>query len=34
LRERIAAIRRSIAARGLTGDKADKEFFDDLSGEA
>jgi hypothetical protein len=34
LRERIAAIRRSVVARGLTGDKADKEFFDDLSGEA
>jgi antitoxin VapB len=34
LRERIAAIRRSIVARGPTGDKADKEFFDDLSGEA
>ena len=34
LRERIAAIRRSVAARGATGDKADKEFFDDLSGEA
>jgi antitoxin VapB len=33
LRERIAAIRRSIVARGPTGDKADKEFFDDLSGE-
>jgi len=33
LRERIAAIRRSVVARGLTGDKADKEFFDDLSGK-
>ncbi len=33
LRERIAAIRRSIVARGLTGNKADKDFFDDLSGE-
>ena len=34
LRERIAAIRRSVVARGPTGDKADKEFFDDLSGGA
>jgi antitoxin VapB len=34
LRERIATIRRSIVARGRTGDKADKDFFDDLSGEA
>jgi antitoxin VapB len=33
LRERIAAIRRSVVARGPTGDKADKEFFDDLGGE-
>jgi antitoxin VapB len=33
LRERIAAIRRSIVARGPTGNKADKDFFDDLSGE-
>jgi antitoxin VapB len=34
LRERVAAIRRGIVARGPTGDEADKEFFDDLSGEA
>jgi antitoxin VapB len=33
LGERIAAIRRSIVARGLTGEKADKAFFDDLSGD-
>jgi antitoxin VapB len=33
LSERIAAIRRSIVARGPTADKADKAFFDDLSGE-
>ncbi len=32
LRERIAAIRRSIVARGRTGERADKAFFDDLSG--
>jgi antitoxin VapB len=33
LKERIAAIRRSIVSRGPTGNKADKDFFDDLSGE-
>jgi antitoxin VapB len=33
LRERIAEIRRSIVARGRTGDEADKAFFDDLSGD-
>ena len=33
LGERIAAIRGSIIARGLTGEKADKAFFDDLSGD-
>lgn len=32
LRERIAAIRRTIVARGRTGEVADKAFFDDLSG--
>ena len=31
-RERIAAIRRTIIARGRTGEVADKAFFDDLSG--
>ena len=34
LRERIAAIRRSIVARRPDREKADKAFFDDLSGEA
>ncbi len=33
LRERVAAIRKSIVARGRTGKRADKAFFDDLSGE-
>jgi len=33
LRERVAAIRRSIVARGRYGKRADKAFFDDLSGE-
>jgi antitoxin VapB len=33
LRDRIAAIRRSIVARGRTGEIADKAFFDDLSGD-
>lgn len=33
LSERIAAIRRTIVARGLTGEKADTAFFDDLSGD-
>ena len=33
LRDRIAAIRRSITARGRTGEIADKAFFDDLSGD-
>ena len=33
LRERVAAIRKSIIARGRTGKRADKAFFDDLSGE-
>jgi antitoxin VapB len=32
LRDRIAAIRRTIIKRPLTGEPADKEFFDDLSG--
>ena len=32
LRERVAAIRRGILARGRTGERADKAFFDDLSG--
>ncbi len=30
LRERIAAIRRSVLARPSTGKRADKAFFDDL----
>ena len=33
LRQKIAAIRRSIIARGRTGERADKAFFDDLSGD-
>ena len=33
LRDRIAAIRRSIVARGGAGEIADKAFFDDLSGD-
>ena len=32
LRERIAAIRRTVITRPLTGEQADKAFFDDLSG--
>jgi antitoxin VapB len=32
LRDRIAAIRRTIITRPLTGKQADKAFFDDLSG--
>lgn len=32
LRDRIAAIRRTVIARGRTGEVADKPFFDDLSG--
>jgi hypothetical protein len=31
LRERIAAIRRTVISRPLTGKQADKAFFDDLS---
>jgi antitoxin VapB len=33
LRERVAAIRRGVVARGRTGERADKAFFDDLSGD-
>jgi antitoxin VapB len=33
LRERIAAIRRGVVARGRTEEKADKAFFDNLSGD-
>jgi antitoxin VapB len=33
LRDRVAAIRRTIIGRRKTGKKADKSFFDDLSGE-
>ena len=33
LRDKIAAIRRSIVARGRTGARADKAFFDELSGD-
>ena len=33
LRDRIAAIRRSIVTRGRTGEIADKAFFDDLGGD-
>jgi antitoxin VapB len=32
LRDRIAAIRRTVTARGRTGEVADKTFFDDLGG--
>ncbi|MGD1015235.1 MAG: type II toxin-antitoxin system VapB family antitoxin [Roseiarcus sp.] len=32
LRERVAAIRRAVVARGRAGERADKAFFDDLSG--
>ena len=32
LRQRVAAIRRAVLARGRTGERADKAFFDDLSG--
>ena len=31
LRERIAAIRRTITTRPLTGEQTDKAFFDDLN---
>jgi antitoxin VapB len=34
LRERVGAIRRAVLARGKTGARADKAFFDDLNGEA
>ena len=33
LRERLADLRRKVAAHGKTGLAADKAFFDDLSGE-
>jgi antitoxin VapB len=33
LRDRIAAIRRRIVGRPLTGEQADKAFFDELSGD-
>jgi len=33
LRERVAAIRRAVVARGRTGERADKVFFDELSGD-
>jgi antitoxin VapB len=33
LRERIAAISREIVAHGPTGKRADKAFFDELSGD-
>jgi antitoxin VapB len=33
LRDRIAAIRRTIVRRSRTGKKADKAFFDELSGD-
>jgi antitoxin VapB len=33
LRERVAAIRRAVVARGRTGERADKAFFDELSGD-
>jgi antitoxin VapB len=32
LRDRIAAIRQTVIARGRSGEVADKAFFDDLSG--
>ncbi len=32
-RDRIAAIRHGIVARPLTGEQADKAFFDELSGD-
>ena len=34
LRERVAAIRHAVLARGRTGERADKAFFDDLSGNS
>jgi antitoxin VapB len=34
LRERVAAIRRRIAPRLRPADETDKEFFDELSGDA
>jgi antitoxin VapB len=33
LRQRIAAIRRGVIGRGRTGERADKAFFDALSGD-
>jgi antitoxin VapB len=33
LRDRIAAIRRTIVRRPRTGEQADKAFFDELSGD-
>jgi antitoxin VapB len=33
LRQRVAAIRRAVLARRRTGERADKAFFDDLSGD-
>ncbi len=33
LRDRIAAIRRTVIERGRTGEIADKAFFDDLAGD-
>jgi antitoxin VapB len=33
LRDRIAALRRSIVARGRTGETANKAFFDALGGD-
>jgi antitoxin VapB len=33
LRDRIAAIRHGIVARPLTGEHADKAFFDELGGD-
>ena len=33
LRDRVAAIRRTITGRRKTGKKADKAFFDELSGD-
>ncbi len=33
LHERVAAIRRRIASRLMSAEQADKEFFDELSGD-
>ncbi len=33
LRERVGAIRRAVVARGRTGARADKAFFDELNGD-